>query len=108
MDLKFYLNKFLKADNIEYYTLDSLYKLKQSYDQFIEKTNGSDPDFPLINFNTKGKKIKGTNVYNLLGDDEDFKGLDSGLMNIHSPSKYEQKENFEYLERVKKENNMVK
>lgn len=45
MSLKFYLNKILKCDNIENYSLRSLEELKKCYDEFIKKT-GSDPDFP--------------------------------------------------------------
>ncbi len=47
MDLKFYLNKFLKVDNIEGYTIGALEELKKSYDRFIEKA-GFDPDFPML------------------------------------------------------------
>ena len=50
MDLKLYLNKFLKVDNIEMYTLESLYELKNCYNKFIDKFDGRDPDFPLMNF----------------------------------------------------------
>ena len=50
MDLKLYLNKLLKVDNIEMYTLESLYELRDCYSKFVEKFNGKDPDFPLINF----------------------------------------------------------
>ena len=34
MQLKFYLNKFLKVDNIEQYTLEALKKLEEIYDEF--------------------------------------------------------------------------
>ena len=34
MDLKFYLNKFLKVDRIEDYTLNTLIKLKDNYEKF--------------------------------------------------------------------------
>ena len=61
MDLKFYLNKFLKADNIEKYTLKDLYILRDTYDSFLENSKGTDPDFPMIDFGDKGQKIKGTN-----------------------------------------------
>ena len=76
MELKFYLNKFLKADNIENYTLKSLQQLKSNYEKFLEDTEGVDPDFPLINFGNKGKKIEGKNIYSALKDNEsleDFK-----------------------------------
>ena len=66
MQLKFYLNKFLKVDNIENYTLKALKKLEDTYEEFKEKTNGVDPDFPGISFKTKGTKITvGSNVYQL-------------------------------------------
>ena len=67
MQLKFYLNKFLKVDNIEQYTLGALKKLEETYDEFKEKTDGTDPDFPGISFKTKGTKLSvGSNVYALL------------------------------------------
>ena len=62
MSLKFYLNKFLKVDNIENYTLGTLQELRKTYDEFLEASEGTDPDFPMIDFGQKGKKIKGTNV----------------------------------------------
>ena len=66
MDLKFYLNKFLKVDNIEQYTLKELSELKKLYSDFIDKTEGLDPDFPGIKFDSKGTKISiGTNKSNL-------------------------------------------
>lgn len=61
MELKLFLNKFLKADNIEFYSLDTLFKLRSSYDKFLESSKGTDPDFPFIDFGDKGKKIKGVN-----------------------------------------------
>lgn len=67
MQLKFYLNKFLKVDNIEQYTLGALKELENTYEEFKEKTEGIDPDFPGITFKTKGTKLNvGTNVYALL------------------------------------------
>lgn len=68
MDLKFYLNKFLKVDNIENYTLKTLFKLRECYEKFLENSEGSDPDFPLINFGKKGKKIKGKNLYSFMDE----------------------------------------
>lgn len=65
MDLKFYLNKFVKVDNIEGYTLKALKSLQSCYESYLEKTDGSDPDFPMISFGGKkgkGKKIKGRNA----------------------------------------------
>ena len=67
MQLKFYLNKFLKVDNIENYTLKSLLELEKVYEEFKDTTEGLDPDFPNINFNSKGKKVTvGENVYALM------------------------------------------
>ena len=67
MQLKFYLNKFLKVDNIENYTLNSLHELEKIYEDFKDTTEGLDPDFPNINFNSKGKKVTvGENVYALM------------------------------------------
>lgn len=64
MDLKFYLNKFIKVDNIEGYTLKALKKLQECYEEYLEKTEGSDPDFPMVTFGGKngGKKVKGQNA----------------------------------------------
>lgn len=67
MDLKFYLNKFLKVDNIENYTLDTLDKLKETYSNFMEKSDGVDPDFPSLSFNGNKKtseRIKVTSKNN--------------------------------------------
>lgn len=61
MELKFYLNKFLKVDNIEHYGLGALFKLRDTYDKFIETSKGTDPDFPLIDFGDKGQTIQGVN-----------------------------------------------
>jgi hypothetical protein len=65
MGLKFYLNKFLKVTNIESYTLSTLWKLKEVYTDFLDKTEGYDPDFPLSNFGNQGQKIGGTNIHTL-------------------------------------------
>ena len=61
MDLKFYLNKFLKVDNIEGYGLGSLFKLRDVYEEFLDNSKGTDPDFPMIDFGDRGKKVKGVN-----------------------------------------------
>ena len=61
MDLKLYLNKFLKVDNIEMYTLESLYELKKCYNRFIDKFGGKDPDFPLMNFGDSENTYKASN-----------------------------------------------
>lgn len=59
MDLKFYLNKFVKVDNIENYTLKPLKLLQKRYEDYLEKTDGADPDFPMMSFGGKnGKKVK--------------------------------------------------
>jgi hypothetical protein len=75
MQLKFYLNKFLKVDNIENYTLGALKILEDTYDEFKEKTDGLDPDFPGVTFKTKGTKLNvGSNVYSLLDSKPDSEG----------------------------------
>ena len=67
MQLKFYLNKFLKVDNIENYTLGTLKELENIYEDFKNDTGGLDPDFPGISFKTKGTNlIVGSNVYKLM------------------------------------------
>lgn len=73
MDLKFYLNKFLKVDRVEDYTLNTLVELKGIYERFLGSTGGLDPDFPGIDFNEgKGEKISGRSMYSVLsaGDEE--------------------------------------
>lgn len=72
MDLKFYLNKILKADGIENYQLSTLFKLKESYDKFLEESDGFDPDFPNTStgHKKKGSKIKGTNKWAGSEDDD--------------------------------------
>lgn len=97
MELKFYLNKFLKVDNIEGYTLETLDELRKAYDRFIEKS-GFDPDFPMLALGSGvegpgGEKVKlgkDNNIYNYqregetieetksrisLGYDDDIDGL---------------------------------
>lgn len=81
MDLKLYLNKFLKVDNIEQYSMKFLLALKESYDRFLEKGEGKDPDFPLMTFgdkaNSSGGIFKADNnrysVENSIGGVEDNK-----------------------------------
>ena len=58
MELKFYLNKFLKVDKIENYTLQTLEELRKVYDKFTDKTEGYDPDFPMMSVGDKQKKGK--------------------------------------------------
>jgi len=86
MDLKFYLNKFVKVDNIENYSLNNLLQLKTCYEEFLDNSEGLDPDFPTLNFSGKGKKInKGKNIYTLFEEDdisENFKGINEGRLNI--------------------------
>ena len=74
MELKFYLNKFLKVDNIEEYSLTQLLALKDAYSKFIEKSEGFDPDFPMTSFGAKGKKIGGTNVHTIGQEGNIFEG----------------------------------
>lgn len=70
MDLKFYLNKILKVDNIENYTLKTLISLRTRYEEFLDKTEGVDPDFPMISYNSKGTKIRGKNLAANLEEEE--------------------------------------
>lgn len=65
MGLKFYLNKFLKVTSIEYYSLPVLWNLRKVYSDFLEKTEGYDPDFPMSNFGNPGQKIGGTNIHTI-------------------------------------------
>nr|DAJ32591.1 MAG TPA: hypothetical protein [Caudoviricetes sp.] len=80
MELKFYLNKFLKVDNIEHYGLGALFKLRDTYDKFIETSKGTDPDFPLIDFGDKGQTIQGVNkvqAENKQGEDDEGEQLET-------------------------------
>lgn len=63
MELKFYLNKFAKVSSIENYCLKDLKKIQKQYEEFLERSEGVDPDFPTVSFgdSSKGKKIKGKN-----------------------------------------------
>ena len=67
MHLKLYLNKYLKADNIELYSLSCLIDLRKEYENFLELTGGYDPDFPGVNIGDRkdGQKIKGKNKIQL-------------------------------------------
>jgi hypothetical protein len=86
MELKFYLNKFLKVDNIEHYGLGALFKLRDTYDKFIETSKGTDPDFPLIDFGDKGQSIvQGVNkvqAENKQGEDDEGEGEQLGTTEI--------------------------
>lgn len=67
MDLKFYLNKFLKVDRVEEYTLKTLIKLREVYEDFLQQSDGIDPDFPMLNFGGKGmQKLKGIRPENFI------------------------------------------
>ena len=77
---KFYLNKFAKVDNIENYTLKAIRELQKCYEDYLESTEGTDPDFPMMTFGGKeggGKRVKGKNAAAGLEDegktDEDDK-----------------------------------
>ena len=81
MELKFYLNKFLKVDNIEGYTLHALQELKKVYDKFTDKTEGFDPDFPMMSIGDKKNKGKTiatgkNNVYQTNKEDESDNNID--------------------------------
>lgn len=75
MQLKLFLNKFLKIDNIEYYSMAVLGELRKTYEGFLETSNGTDPDFPMINFGEKGgeKYGKGNNrIFVGQREDDDY------------------------------------
>ncbi len=63
MGLKFYLNKYAKVDNIENYSLTALKILRDEYMNFLESSDGVDPDFPMFNFGGGNgeTKVKGKN-----------------------------------------------
>lgn len=63
MHLKFYLNKYVKADGLENYSLNCLMTLRKEYETFLDLTGGYDPDFPNINIGGRNgeKKIAGKN-----------------------------------------------
>lgn len=97
MELKFYLNKFLKVDNIEGYTLATLDELRKAYDKFLDKS-GFDPDFPMLSLGNdggdgkKGETIKvgkGNNVYNLQKEGETIEETKSRLSLGYSDSSEE-------------------
>lgn len=78
MELKFYLNKFLKVDNIENYTLSTLMILHNKYDDFLEHSDGTDPDFPLVDFGgkkAKGEKVAGVNKVQKEMEEEERKEI---------------------------------
>ena len=49
-------------DNIEGYSLGTVLALNKEYTNFLESTEGLDPDFPGMDFSGKGKKVPGTNA----------------------------------------------
>lgn len=49
-------------DNIEGYSLGTVLALNKEYTDFLESTEGLDPDFPGMDFSGKGKKVSGTNA----------------------------------------------
>lgn len=92
MELKFYLNKFLKVDNIEHYSLAALTELRKVYEDFLETSSGTDPDFPLINFgDSKGgeKYTKDSNKQQIQQKEEDEDEQSKGTENILSLSRNE-------------------
>jgi hypothetical protein len=66
----------MKVDSIEHYSISSLFKMKDVYEDFMEKTEGLDPDFPMIDFGNKGQTIKGKNKVQAI---EETKGTIEGL-----------------------------
>ena len=66
INLKFYLNKILKCDNIENYSLRSLEELRKCYDEFV-KSAGGDPDFPSIPMGNDENNIRANNL--LVGEE---------------------------------------
>lgn len=92
MELKFYLNKIIKVDNIENYTLETIHQLVSVYDKFLEKSEGMDPDFPMVNFGgeAKGQKIASgkNNIYNQQREGESIEDtrsrLSTGLENFET------------------------
>lgn len=49
-------------DNIEGYSLGTVLALNKEYTNFLESTEGLDPDFPGMDFSGNGKKVSGTNA----------------------------------------------
>lgn len=46
--------------------------IREKYSEFLDSSEGYDPDFPMSNFGDgkKGKKVAGTNIHQLEGDTE--------------------------------------
>lgn len=60
-------------DNIEQYSLNSVFSMKDAYSEFLEES-GLDPDFPNLSFGNEGTSLVSSNANNLftaLGGDED-------------------------------------
>lgn len=77
MQLKLYLNKIAKVDNIESYPMAALSELRRAYEGFLETSGGVDPDFPMMTFGDGKYGGKGSEKYSkknnkvaLLGEDE--------------------------------------
>lgn len=62
----------MKVDNIENYTLNSLDILYKEYQKLIDKSEGTDPDFPGFSFGD-GKKVNGNNAALLDENDDNLK-----------------------------------
>lgn len=85
MQLKLYLNKIIKVDNIEGYNLSTIMEIQNAYTSFLENSDGYDPDFPMSgtkdkhgNGDMQNIKIKGTNVYANFDEDNpdpNFEGI---------------------------------
>lgn len=70
-------------DNIEMYSLSTVYNMKDAYSKFLEET-GMDPDFPNLNFGNKTTSLVSTNSNNLFtaldGDEEAIRDYNQGDM----------------------------
>ena len=87
MEIKFFLNKFIKINNIEDYTLASIDEMRDAYDRFLEKTEGIDPDYPYLRLGQgeKGKVLgtRGTNIYSVIGEGESKEDVYDIIRNNH-------------------------
>jgi hypothetical protein len=57
LEIKLSLNKLGYFDNIEYYTLNSIYEMVKVYENYINKNDGTDISFPGY-FLGKDAKVK--------------------------------------------------
>lgn len=48
--------------------MGALLELRSAYEKFLEASEGADPDFPMVDFGNKGKKVQGTNVSKIDSD----------------------------------------